>query len=84
MALKDINPNVIEIDERRFSERLKKLNDPLKRKRLNLLLEFNRYAAQLMPFIDYNTKLTLEASARLNAFFMKSKEFIMYGVKYKY
>jgi hypothetical protein len=38
----------------------------------------------LIPFIDYNTKLSLEASARLNAYFMKSKEFIMYGVKYKY
>ena len=60
------------------------MSDSLKRKRMHLLLEFNRYAAQLLPFIDYNTKLTLGASARLNAYFMKSKEFIMYGVKHKY
>jgi hypothetical protein len=84
VALKDINPMAIEIDERRFSDKLKKLPDPLKRKRLQLLLEFNKYATQLMPFIDYNTKLSLEASARLNAYFMKSKEYIMYGVKYQY
>ena len=56
----------------------------MKRKRLNLLLEFNKYAAELMSFIDYSTKLSLEASARLNAYFMKSKEFIMFSVKYKY
>lgn len=48
------------------------------------MLDFNKYASQLVPFIDYNTKLTLEASARLNAYFMKAKEFIMYQVKYKY
>lgn len=63
---------------------MKKLPEALKRKRIHLLLEFNRYASQLLPFIDYNTKLSLEASARLNAYFMKSKEFIMYGVKHKY
>jgi hypothetical protein len=45
VALKDINPTVIEIDERRFSDKLKKMADPLKRKRLHMLLEFNRYAA---------------------------------------
>ena len=84
VALKDINPLVIELEERRFSDKLKKMPDVLKRKRLQMLLEFNKYAAQLMPFIDYNTRLSLGASARLNAYFMKSKEFIMYGVKYRY
>jgi len=81
---KDINAFAIDMDEKRFSEKTKKLPDAVKRKRLNLLLEFNKYAAQLMPFIDYNTKLSLEASARLNAYFMKSKELIMFSVKYKY
>lgn len=45
VALKDMNANVMEIDERRFSDKLKKMPDALKRKRLHLLLEFNRYAA---------------------------------------
>ena len=45
VALKDINPNLIELDERRFSEKLKKVPESLKRKRLHLLLEFNKYAA---------------------------------------
>lgn len=34
VALKDINPLVIEIDDRRFSDKLKKMPDALKRKRL--------------------------------------------------
>jgi hypothetical protein len=84
VLLKDMNPMLIELDERRFGEKLKKVPDAQKRKRLQILLDFNKYAAQLVPFIDYNTKLTLEASARLNAYFMKAKEFIMYQVKYKY
>lgn len=45
VALKDINPLVIELEERRFSDRLKKMPDTLKRKRLQMLLEFNKYAA---------------------------------------
>ena len=81
---KDINAFEIEVDERRFNEKLKRLPDAAKRKRLHLLLEFNKSAAQLMPFIDYSTKLSLEASARMNAYFMKAKELIMFSVKYKY
>ena len=43
--MKDINPLVIELEERRFSDKLKKMPDTLKRKRLQMLLEFNKYAA---------------------------------------
>ncbi len=68
----------IELDERRFSDKTKKMPEAIKRKRLQILLDFNKFASQLVPFIDYNTKLSLEASARLNAYFMKAKEFIMY------
>ena len=79
VQLKDINPMAIEIDERRFSDKVKKMPEAIKRKRLQILLDFNKFASQLVPFIDYNTKLsTKEASARLNAYFMKAKEFIMY------
>ena len=81
---KDINAFAIEVDERRFQDKLKRLPDQVKRKRLHLLLEFNKSAAALMPFIDYSTKLSLEASGRMNAYFMKAKELIMFGVKYKY
>lgn len=84
VQVKDINPMAIELDERRFSDKTKKLPDSTKRKRLQILLEFNKYASQLVKFIDYNTKLGLEASARLNAYFMKAKEFVMYQVKYGY
>ncbi len=84
VQLKDINPLAIELDERRFSDKTKKLPEAIKRKRLQILLDFNKFATQLVPFIDYNTKLSLEASARLNAYFMKAKEFIMYQVKYRY
>ena len=84
VQLKDINPMAIELDERRFSDKSKKMPEAIKRKRLQILLDFNKFAAQLVPFIDYNTKLSLEASARLNAYFMKAKEFIMYQVKYRY
>jgi E3 ubiquitin-protein ligase HERC2 len=84
VQLKDINPLAIELDERRFSDKTKKMPEAIKRKRLQILLDFNKFASQLVPFIDYNTKLSLEASARLNAYFMKAKEFIMYQVKYRY
>lgn len=84
VQIKDINPMAIELDERRFSDKMKKMPEAQKRKRLQILLDFNKFATQLVPFIDYNTKLSLEASARLNAFFMKAKEFIMYQVKYRY
>jgi hypothetical protein len=34
----------IEIDERRFSDKVKKLPEPVKRKRLQILLDFNKFA----------------------------------------
>ena len=45
ILIKDLNPLAIEIDERRFGDKLKKVADPLKRKRLQVLLDFNKYAS---------------------------------------
>jgi hypothetical protein len=35
----------IDIDERRFSDKAKKMPESIKRKRLQILLDFNKYAA---------------------------------------
>lgn len=45
VQIKDINAITMEIDEKRFSDKTKKLPESLKRKRLQILLDFNKYAA---------------------------------------
>ena len=45
VQLKDINPMTIDVDEKRFTDKLKKLPEATKRKRLQILLDFNKYAA---------------------------------------
>jgi hypothetical protein len=78
VALNNINSLIIELVERRFSGGLKKMPDVIKRKRLQMLLEFNNYTVKFMLFIEYNTKLSLKASARLNTYFMKEEIYIYY------
>jgi hypothetical protein len=45
VQLKDINPMAIDIDERRFSDKAKKMPESTKRKRLQILLDFNKFAS---------------------------------------
>ena len=45
VQLKDINPLAMDIDERRFSEKARKLPESIKRKRVQILLDFNKFAS---------------------------------------